>query len=149
MLDLFGDTITSPTTKPPKGVENAAAGFPEFWDAWPKSPRKVAKQQCLDKWAKLGCALNAEHIRAHVEWMKTQADWIKDNGSFICAPLVYLNQQRWVDWEAPKPVPKQPDALQAILAHKGSPMSEETRQRLAQLRQSIKAKEVTDVRLSH
>lgn len=31
--------------------------------------------------------------------MKTQDDWLRDNGRFICAPLVYLNQQRWVDWE--------------------------------------------------
>jgi len=138
VIDLFGDTITSPTTKPPKGVENAAAGFSEFWEVWPKSTRKVAKQQCLDKWAKLGCALNAEHIRAHVEWMKTQPDWIKSNGEFIPQPKTYLHQQRWLDWEPPKPTPKQPDALQTILNHKGAPMPAEVKARIEAIRRQAR-----------
>ncbi|MCY1233359.1 hypothetical protein D9M72_458990 [compost metagenome] len=107
---------------PAKGVLNAAAGFAEFWAAWPSGPRKVAKQQCLNKWASFGCADSAAHILAHVEWMKKQADWIKDGGNFVPMVLTYLNQQRWIDWEAPKPVPRQPDALQKILSHKGAPI---------------------------
>lgn len=134
MLDLFGDTITTPTTKPAKGVENAAAGFAEFWAAWPSGPRKVAKQQALNKWASFGCADNASHILAHVEWMKKQPDWIKDGGSFVPMVLTYLNQQRWVDWEAPKPVPKHPDALQKILSHKGAPMPADVKARIAAIR---------------
>lgn len=122
MLDLFGDQITAPTSVPAKGVLNAAAGFAEFWAAWPSGPRKVAKQQALNKWATLGCADSASHILAHVEWMKKQADWIKDGGSFVPMVLTYLNQQRWVDWEAPKPVPRQPDVLAQIKAHKGAPI---------------------------
>jgi hypothetical protein len=140
MLDLFGDTITAPTSVPKKGVENAAAGFVEFWAIWPPGhPRKVGKQQALNKWASLGCAEITAHILAHVEWLKTTDDWKR---GFVPQPCTYLNQQRWVDWEAPKPVPKQPDALATILSHKGAPMTEETRKRLAELRQSIKAKEV-------
>lgn len=141
MLDLFGDTITAPTSVPKKGVENAAAGFAEFWAAWPSGPRKVAKQQALNKWASFGCADNAAHILAHVEWMKTQADWQKDGGSFVPMVLTYLNQQRWVDWEAPKPVPKQPDALATILNHKGAPMPQDVRDRLKALRQSVVEKQ--------
>lgn len=95
MPDLFGDTVTTPRGAVAKNLINAAHGFPEFWQAWPRGPRKVAKQQCLDKWAKYGCAANATHIVQHVEAMKRSEDWTKANGAFIPAPLVYLNQQRW------------------------------------------------------
>lgn len=141
MLDLFGDTITAPTTKPAKGVENAAAGFLEFWAAWPAGARKVAKQQALNKWATLGCADSAAHILAHVEWMKKRPDWQKDGGSFVPMPCTYLNQQRWADWEAPKPVPRQPDVLAQIKAHKGAAMPAAVKARLAELRRSVVEKQ--------
>lgn len=131
MTDLFGDTVTSPQTVPAKNVLNAAWGFPEFWAAWPSGPRKVAKQQCLNKWATLGCASEASHIRAHVEWMKTQDEWLR---GFVPMPMTYLNQRRWDEWEPPKPTPKQPDALTIIKAHKGVKPSAEIRAKIAQLR---------------
>jgi hypothetical protein len=135
MMDLFGDTITQPECAGLKRrLLNAAHGFPEFWKAYPPGPRKVAKKQCLDKWARLECAEQASHILAHVEWMKTQPDWTKDGGAFICAPLVYLNQQRWEGWEPPPVVPKKPDALAEIKAHKGAPMPENVRAKLDELR---------------
>ena len=139
ILDLFGDTITAPTTIPAKGVFNAAKGFPEFWAAWPSGARKVAKQQCLNKWASYGCAEQAEHIVMHVEWMKKQDDWLKDNGSFVPMPCTYLNQQRWVDWVAPAPVKPRVEALDVIKAHKGAPMPESVRARLTALRQGASA----------
>lgn len=94
MKDLFGDEVTKPTGKCAPLI-NAAHGFAEFWAVWPRGPRKAAKQQCLNKWAKYGCAENASAIVAHVEAMKRSQDWTKENGAFIPAPLVYLNQQRW------------------------------------------------------
>ena len=36
-----------------------------------------------------------EEIIKHVESCKTSDGWLKNNGEFIPAPLVYLNQQRW------------------------------------------------------
>jgi hypothetical protein len=102
MTDLFGYSPTKPCF-PYKPATNKLEGFAVFWDAWPKGPRKVAKQQCVNKWAKYDCADYWAHIVAHVEWMKTQHDWIKDQGAFIPQPLTYLNQQRWIDWEPPKP----------------------------------------------
>lgn len=134
MLDLFGDQVTSPTTSPAKGVLNAAAGFPEFWAAWPAGIRKVGKQQALNKWATLGCASTAALILQHVEWLKAQDEWKR---GFIPMPTTYLNQQRWIDWEAPKPVPQQPDALQKILSHKGAPMPESVRKLREALRQGV------------
>lgn len=96
MLDLFGDEVTAPRCAGlHRRQENAAAGFAEFWQAWPRGPRKVAKQQCLNKWAKYECADRAAHIIGHVEQMKRSPDWTKENGAFIPAPLVYLNQRRW------------------------------------------------------
>ena len=135
MLDLFGfdDAATKPTVNVPKTLLNAALGFPEFWEAWPAGPRKVGKQQALDKWTTKECALRAEHIRLHVEWMKKQDDWLR---GFIPMPCTYLNQQRWLDWE---PVVERPreDPVKAILAHKGAPMPASVRERIAQLRKGM------------
>lgn len=76
--------------------------FDKFWAAWPKSIRKGGKSVCLARWKKGlydGCA---DQIIKHVEWMKTTDQWRKDGGSFIPAPLVYLNQQRWDGAEIPE-----------------------------------------------
>jgi len=76
--------------------------FEDFWKAWPKSTRKGGKSECLKKWQKYYCDACADQIIKHVEWMKTTNDWRKDNGAFIPAPLVYLNQQRWDGAEIPE-----------------------------------------------
>ena len=129
--DLFGDTFTRPVCAGlDKRQDNAAAGFLEFWQAWPKGPRKVAKVQCLDKWARLECADCAELILRHVEWLKTQDDWLR---GFVPLPMTYLNQRRWLDWDPPV-VSAVPDALAVLKAHKGDPMPESVRQRLKHLR---------------
>lgn len=142
-MDLFGDTITQPQCAQSvlkKSVINAAHGFPEFWKAWPSGTRKVAKQQCLDKWARLGCANSASHILAHVEWLKTQDDWLRENGRFVPMPATYLNQQRWLDWEPDtKPKTDPSAALNRLREHKGSAPSKEVRQKIAQLTGKLKA----------
>jgi len=83
-------------------MENKKMGFEDFWTAWPKSVRKGAKSECLKKWQKYYCDSCAEQIIKHVEWMKTTDQWRKDNGAFIPAPLVYLNQQRWDGADIPE-----------------------------------------------
>jgi hypothetical protein len=130
MLDMFGDTATVPQGQIARGILNAMHGFNEWWKSWPAGPRKVAKQQCINKWAKFGCANNASHIQAHTEWLKTQDDWLR---GFVPMPVTYLNQQRWLDWEAPV-ITSKPDALTVILAHKGAPMPESVRARIAELK---------------
>ena len=136
MFDLFGDTIVRPQISQftQKSLTNLAYGFSEWWQAWPTGPRKVAKQQSLDKWARLNCAMSARHILLHTEWMKSQADWLKENGAFICAPLVYLNQQRWVDWMPEPERPKKPDVLAELKAHKGTKVPEHLKGKIEQLR---------------
>ena len=76
--------------------------FELFWAAWPKSFRKGGKSACLAKWKKFYCETCADQVIKHIEWMKTTDAWRKDNGAFIPAPLVYLNQQRWDGAEIPE-----------------------------------------------
>jgi hypothetical protein len=75
--------------------------FEQFWTAWPKSQRKGGKATCKAKWDKLKLDLQADQIIKHVEWMKTTDAWKKQEGAFIPAPLVYLNQMRWDGAEIP------------------------------------------------
>lgn len=76
--------------------------FETFWQAYPKNPRKGGKSLCLAKWNKLKLDAQAEQIVAHVTWMATTNDWKKDNGAYIPAPLVYINQFRWDGAEIPE-----------------------------------------------
>ena len=120
--DLFGNFPQTPVDK-----------FDAFWASWPKSTRKGAKSACRKRWdAGLynGCA---DQIIKHVEWMKTTDQWRKDNGAFIPAPLVYLNQQRWDGAEVPEmPTDKRDPALIKIEQDRTlkAPMPQEVRDRL-------------------
>jgi len=118
--------------------------FELFWAAWPKSFRKGGKSACLAKWKKYYCETCADQIIKHIEWMKTTDAWRKDDGAFIPAPLVYLNQQRWDGAEIPEgfgiKVEVQIDpALAKIEADnkKAVPMPEHIRQAMAQLRNKL------------
>lgn len=89
----------SNTPLPPKG-ESASPpgeppGFARFWSSWPKSTRKGGKAACLKAWARGRLEAQADAIVAHVAAMALTADWRKNAGEFIPAPLVYLNQRRW------------------------------------------------------
>jgi hypothetical protein len=83
-------------------------GFVAFWNAWPQHHRKAAKPQCLRKWNAKGCEAMAGKVVAAVNAAKRSADWQKDGGAFIPAPLAWLNQERW---EAPiQSAPEPPQA---------------------------------------
>jgi hypothetical protein len=114
------------------------SGFERFWKAWPASTRKGAKSECKKKWEKHYCETQTDQIIKHIEWLKTTEQWLKGNGAFIPAPLVYLNQQRWDGAEVPeiKPKPTIDPALAKIEADrkKASPMPEHIRAKLAELR---------------
>jgi hypothetical protein len=114
------------------------SGFERFWKVWPASTRKGAKSECRKKWEKHYCETQTDQIIKHVEWLKTTEQWIKSNGAFIPAPLVYLNQQRWDGAEVPEIKPK--EAIDPALAKieadrkKAVPIPEHIRARLAELR---------------
>jgi hypothetical protein len=113
-------------------------GFEMFWEKWPKHPRKGAKSECKKKWDKLQCELVVDTILKHIEWLKTTEQWKKQDGAFIPAPLVYLNQQRWDGAEIPeiKPPTAKDETLIKIEESRRSavPMPDDVRERLAQLR---------------
>ena len=70
--------------------------------------------------------------------MKTTDQWRKDNGAFIPAPSVYLNQQRWDGAEVPEIAPKVAENtfLKALEEHSKQvvPMPEEIKAKLQALR---------------
>jgi hypothetical protein len=70
-------------------------GFDEFWDVWPKTFRKESKGECRKAWVKVKAEPERDRVIAHVKRLKASANWVKDNGQFVPAPLVYLNQRRW------------------------------------------------------
>ena len=87
-LELEGDVET---------CDEYEADFAEFWKAWPKGKRKVAKKRCNEKYVRI--LRNKESTHAIImdgldRWKKCN-EWTKDNGMFIPAPIVWLNQERW------------------------------------------------------
>lgn len=86
-----GKPDTAPSSNPV-----TPPGFVRFWSAWPRSPRKVAKAECLKRWCKRGLESQAGAIVADVEAMKATKQW---RDGFDPAPLTYLNQRRWEDGE--------------------------------------------------
>jgi hypothetical protein len=93
-----------------------APDFERFWTVWPKNggrySRKGGKAACLSVWNKRYHFTQADQIIKHVEWLKTTEAWLKDQGAYIPAPLVYLNQQRWDGADIPEP-PKEQPAIEA------------------------------------
>jgi hypothetical protein len=71
--------------------------FEDFWSAWPKSDRKQDKAKCHEKWVDLNLDTLLVKILADVEAKKLTRKWQDDDGKFIEAPLVYLNNKRWED----------------------------------------------------
>ena len=70
-------------------------GFKAFWESWPRHKRKANKTRCLAIWRRDELEEMADLIVAKVEAWKNDPDWTKDNGQFIPAPAVWLNQRRW------------------------------------------------------
>lgn len=112
--------------------------FDDFWKMWPNTPRKGAKAKCKQVWIKSYCDTQADQILKHLAWMKTTEQWLKSNGAFIPAPLVYLNQQRWDGAEVPEMGSKpQIDPAIAKLEkdrQNAVPMPEHIREKLAAIR---------------
>lgn len=117
--------------------------FEQFWAAWPKSFRKASKSLCLAKWKAKKLDKEADDILKHVAFMKTQDAWKKDGGSFIPAPLVYINQARWDGAEIPEVIPAKPAVFKDPTvvkieqdAKKAVPMPDFVREKLKELRRT-------------
>jgi hypothetical protein len=127
-IDSCLSTLGEPMSK-----ENSM--FEDFWKVWPSNPRKGAKSKCKQVWIKSYCDTQADQIIKHVQWLKTTEQWLKSNGAFIPAPLVYLNQQRWDGAEIPE-IKRTESVLEAIEESRRSsvPMPDDIRAKLAALR---------------
>ena len=79
----------------PTRMRGTAEGFDEFWAAWPKHERKVAKGKCLQVWRRKGLAKQCRAVMAVLDSTKRSHDWKKNGGEYIPAPLVWLNGDRW------------------------------------------------------
>lgn len=88
-------------------IAEIPTGFEMFWSVWPRNSgrysRKGAKAACLKVWTKNYNETQADLICKHVAWMSHTEAWLRDNGAYIPAPLVYLNQQRWDGADIPTP----------------------------------------------
>ncbi len=80
--------------------------FETFWSAWPgpktrnyhEYTRKKDRPKCEKKWKDLKLDERSAEIIQNVELRaKYDKGWLKDNGKYLEAPLVYLNNQRWND----------------------------------------------------
>lgn len=88
----------------PQGVTKATSTrFDEFWEAYPNTPRRVAKSKCLEKWRALRLDDQASEIIEHLKAMKITEQWSE---GFEPAPLTYINQRRWKDGIPEKPPPR-------------------------------------------
>jgi len=68
--------------------------FERFWEIWPSSPRKVAKQKCLAVWKQKKLSQKTDQIINHVKIMRSTKQW---TDGYDPAPLTYLNQGRYDD----------------------------------------------------
>jgi hypothetical protein len=83
--------------------------FDRFWSAWPRSDRKIAKEECRKKWVAKNLEVSGEQIVLHVEAMKETKQWLD---GFEPAPLTYINQGRFND-PVPPPAGENEDDMDA------------------------------------
>lgn len=76
--------------------------FEAWWRAYPGT-RKDSKSRAYAKWNTLlrsGRVFLEDLFMGLLRWINSE-EWQKDGGQFICAPLVWLNKERWMT--EPKP----------------------------------------------
>ena len=118
--------------------------FERFWQAYP-GPRKTDKRKCRAKFAAI--LRESDQPEAMLQrildgidrWRKTR-DWTDDNGDYICAPLVWLNNGRWdAEVEPAKPRTSSPDPKAAAFERQRAE-AEERKRRAAELARALDAK---------
>lgn len=93
VLDMgLGLVSSSPNSERARKKSPDPPGFADFWREYP-GHRKTARAQCAAKWAALTEDFSV--IMQGLAAWKASADWAKNGGEFIPAPLVWLNQTRW------------------------------------------------------
>lgn len=67
--------------------------FEVFWKEYPK--RKRDRELCSKKFLSFPEDLQRAIVRDVINRKAKHTDWVKENGRFVCAPIVYLRGQRW------------------------------------------------------
>lgn len=97
-MDSGSDMSSADKQKVEQGSEVTRL-FEAFWKEYP-GPRKIDKRKCQAKFERILLSAKspkemATQIMSGLARWKQSADWQKNNGQFICAPLVWLNNERW------------------------------------------------------
>lgn len=98
---VIEDVIKDKKRDVPEGDDEIDEAFDRFWAAYP-GPRKVDKKKCRVRFRNaVEKYRTVEEGVAEIEnglaiW-KSCSTWNKDNGQFIRAPLVWLNNENWKD----------------------------------------------------
>jgi hypothetical protein len=95
-------TDTNNIGKNEKNERNTISGcddefFTLFWEKYPPR-RKQDKQKCLKKFQSYSKEIQETIVSDVIKRKALHEDWIKEDGRYVPAPIVYLNNQRW---EAP------------------------------------------------
>ncbi len=85
----YTNTNTYNTPLPPEG------GFAEFWQAY---PRKIRKAAAMRVWSRKGLNAKSGEILSHIrERVRSDAQWLAENGRYIPHPATWLNGDGWLD----------------------------------------------------
>lgn len=79
----------------PPNPQGGTERFEDFWKLYPQGKRKVDRSRCEKAWRAAKLDEQADTVLGGLTWWVNSTDWKKENGRFICAPLVFLNQRRW------------------------------------------------------
>ena len=81
--------------------------FPEFWRLF---PRRVGKAAAKRVWSRKGLNAKADEIIDHLRIrVRSDAQWLRDDGRFVPHPATWLNGECWEDeyqTVSAEPVPK-------------------------------------------
>lgn len=89
---ISSDRVSPEIPKPAK-KEKSALRFNEFWESYPKCPRKTNKPGCLKTWKSKNLDSLADKILADLAARRGNKQWEE----FTPMPSTYLNQERWND----------------------------------------------------
>lgn len=92
-IDTDKDTYKD-TDKEKINKKEKSGYFDQFWQAYPNTGRRVAKQKCRETWKTKKLDNVADEIISHLIAMKKTSQWQQ---GYEPAPLTYLNQSRWED----------------------------------------------------
>lgn len=102
-----------PTTEPPSTLhlvaEPVAAGFDEFWSAYPRRAGKGAARKAWDK------AIAKASVAAVIAGAERYRDDPNREDAFTAHPSTWLNQERWLDEPLPSRAGSRPSGTAMYL----------------------------------